>query len=109
MATNGRNGLGAAERLQVTLPAPCIGHPLLGNVACPNEGTLIFVGVMAKEDGSPMPFLCTSCPEHATAVGHWLQEHSPDPVDRWATRTFFEHAQIFEDSGLDWHRLTRVA
>lgn len=109
MASHGRNGLGASERLLVELPAPCIGHPLRGNVTCPREGTLTLWGVIEKADGSPLPVLVTACDRHVGPVQHYLETLGPDPIERWATSTFFEHAQSFRDSGLDWHRLTRIA
>lgn len=100
------DAFGAASRLGVTLPAPCIGHPLAGPYTCDNEGTVLLSTIIVGDDGGPVPVLITACPEHVNAVAHWLEAQGiGDGVDRWATRTFFEHADVFEQSGLDWHVL----
>lgn len=110
MAPRVGDGLGLPERLQVELPAPCIGHPLLGNVPCPAEGSLTLWGVVEDDEGAPMPVLVTVCPKHASPVQHWLETlGNRDPIERWSTATFFENDDIVIASGLDWHRLTRIA
>lgn len=110
MAPRTGDGLGVPERLLVTLPAPCIGHPLLGDVPCPAEGTFTLWGVIEKEDGSPMAVLATVCPKHVGAAQHWLESLTQgDPIERWATTTFFEHEEVARSSGLEWNRLMRIA
>jgi hypothetical protein len=102
-----RNAFGAAERLGVTLPAPCIGHPLRDGVgSCDRASTVLLSTIIVGEDGGPVPVLITACAEHVNAVAHWLEVQGiGDGVDRWSINTFFEHARIFEESGLDWHVL----
>lgn len=106
MATDD-NAFGAAERLGVVLPAPCVGHPLKDQAYnCANEGTVLLSTIIADEHGLPMPVLITVCPQHVRATEHWLKTQGiGDPVDRWAVSTFFEHASIFESAGVDWHVL----
>lgn len=110
MVSRAGDGLGVPERLLVTLPAPCLGHPLLGHVPCPSEGTVTLWGIIEHDDGSPMPVLVTVCPKHASPVQHWLKTLGRgDPIERWATSTFFEHEEQARASGLDWFRLNRSA
>lgn len=74
--------------------------------SCDQEGTVLLQALLVAEHGEPLPVLMTACPEHVNAVAHWLEVHGDgDPIERWATSTFFEHAQLWEDSGIDWHVL----
>lgn len=107
----GQGSFGAAERLGVTLPAPCIGYPLCDGIGfCLREGSSLLTGVIPDALGLPLPVILTACPEHISAVEHWLKAQGlGDDIERWATATFFEFADVFEESGIDWHVLRQPA
>lgn len=105
------SAFGLANNYGVELPAICVGHPLRDDfTSCPNEGSVLLTTLIVGEDGGPRPVLLTVCPQHVRPAVHWLESQGiGDQIDRWATRTFFEHAEIVERSGVQFERLERLS
>lgn len=109
MAPSQRSGLGIPQHLALRAPAVCVGHPLHQNPSCTASASVTLWGLVENDHGGPMAVLVTVCPKHSRAVEHYLQGMNPDFIERWATSTFFEKSKLFEDSGIEWNRLMRIA